>query len=120
MEHFSFYESDTFIACFSEEADLLSQWRGYAQDGTGVFIGFSKKVLSTLEVEHYTAFKKVTYGKSEQSEYIESIVSNLDNTPVFYGISNLYQNERLNIPFYKNPAFRERKRMATGILPVTK
>ncbi|GGD89958.1 DUF2971 domain-containing protein [Paenibacillus nasutitermitis] len=103
------YESDTFIACFSEEADLLSQWRGYAQDGTGLSIGYSKKVLSTLEVEHFTAFKKVAYGKLEQSTYIKPIVSNLDNTPMFYGISNLYQNERFNIPFYKNPAFREEK-----------
>lgn len=29
-----------YAACFSEEKDLLSQWRGYANNGAGVAIGF--------------------------------------------------------------------------------
>lgn len=28
--------------CFSEDGDLLSQWRGYASDATGIAIGFSR------------------------------------------------------------------------------
>lgn len=35
--------------CLSEERDLLSQWRGYAEDGKGVCIGFSKDYLEWLE-----------------------------------------------------------------------
>ncbi|MBV2125756.1 MAG: DUF2971 domain-containing protein [Candidatus Thiodiazotropha sp. (ex Ctena orbiculata)] len=31
--------------CLSQEDDLLSQWRGYADNGTGVSIGFSKDKL---------------------------------------------------------------------------
>lgn len=31
--------------CLSENGDLLSQWRGYAADATGVSIGFSKDYL---------------------------------------------------------------------------
>lgn len=31
--------------CLSEDGDLLSQWRGYAGDATGVSIGFSKDYL---------------------------------------------------------------------------
>ena len=31
--------------CLSEDGDLLSQWRGYASDATGVSIGFSKDYL---------------------------------------------------------------------------
>jgi hypothetical protein len=34
--------------CLSEEPDLLSQWRGYASDGTGVSIGFSTDYLNWL------------------------------------------------------------------------
>src|ERR1700759_4828234 len=34
--------------CLSEEADLLSQWRGYADDGRGVSIGFSKEYFEAL------------------------------------------------------------------------
>lgn len=34
--------------CLSEEGDLLSQWRGYASDATGVSIGFSRQYLEWL------------------------------------------------------------------------
>ncbi|MCX5827610.1 MAG: DUF2971 domain-containing protein, partial [Deltaproteobacteria bacterium] len=34
--------------CLSEEGDLLSQWRGYAEDATGFSIGFSKKYLERM------------------------------------------------------------------------
>ncbi len=34
--------------CLSEEPDLLSQWRGYANDATGVAIGFSTEYLNWL------------------------------------------------------------------------
>jgi hypothetical protein len=34
--------------CLSEEGDLLSQWRGYADDATGVAIGFSRAYLEWL------------------------------------------------------------------------
>lgn len=34
--------------CMSTEEDLLSQWRGYADDGRGVAIGFSKDAIESL------------------------------------------------------------------------
>lgn len=34
--------------CLSEEGDLLSQWRGYAADATGVAVGFDKTYLEWL------------------------------------------------------------------------
>lgn len=34
--------------CMSSEGDMLSQWRGYADDGHGVSIGFSRDALSSL------------------------------------------------------------------------
>src|ERR1022692_3736988 len=34
--------------CLSEEGDLLSQWRGYAENATGVAIGFSTEYLNLL------------------------------------------------------------------------
>jgi hypothetical protein len=33
--------------CLSKDGDLLSQWRGYAADATGVAIGFSREYLET-------------------------------------------------------------------------
>jgi hypothetical protein len=35
-----------FVVCFSEEGDLLSQWRAYADDGRGFAIGFDLQRLS--------------------------------------------------------------------------
>lgn len=37
--------------CLSEEGDLLSQWRGYAADATGLSIGFSRKYLEDLSAD---------------------------------------------------------------------
>lgn len=34
-----------FVICFCEEGDKLSQWRGYADNGRGVSIGFSEQEL---------------------------------------------------------------------------
>lgn len=35
--------------CFSSCGDMLSQWRGYAEDATGVAIGFSKKEMGFVQ-----------------------------------------------------------------------
>jgi len=34
--------------CLSEEGDILSQWRGYANNGTGVSVGFNEEFLNEL------------------------------------------------------------------------
>ena len=34
-----------FVTCFSEAPDILSQWRGYADDGKGCCLGFSMSAL---------------------------------------------------------------------------
>ena len=39
---------DGLALCMSEDGDLLSQWRGYADDGQGVAIGFSRAFLDEL------------------------------------------------------------------------
>ena len=31
----------SYVACFSENKDQLSQWRGYADNGAGIAVGFS-------------------------------------------------------------------------------
>jgi len=54
--------------CLSEEGDLLSQWRGYAEDGKGLSIGFNKEYLNALSerpadanAEMAFSLKKVIY-----------------------------------------------------------
>ena len=55
VEHYAkeFFEEDIrlysyFVCCFSEKGDLLSQWRGYADDANGFSIGFESEILSKL------------------------------------------------------------------------
>ena len=39
--------------CLSKKGDLLSQWRGYADDAFGVSIGFEKDYLKKLSMESF-------------------------------------------------------------------
>jgi len=50
LELVEFYEQnlDGLALCLSKEPDRLSQWRGYADDGQGVAIGFSVRFLQRL------------------------------------------------------------------------
>lgn len=61
--------------CLSEEADLLSQWRGYADEGAGVSIGFESVYLEELsnrqsENKFGLSLQKVEYDESCQKEKI--------------------------------------------------
>ncbi|WP_303543379.1 hypothetical protein [Sphingomonas natans] len=38
------------IACFSKRPDVLSQWRGYADDARGWSIGFSGRAVNSMPV----------------------------------------------------------------------
>ncbi|WP_292996249.1 DUF2971 domain-containing protein [Nitrosomonas sp.] len=51
--------------CLSEEGDLLSQWRGYASDATGVSIGFSQEYLEWLEKENRNSSDSLNLFKVE-------------------------------------------------------
>lgn len=44
------FHSHPVIACFSKDPDVLSQWRGYADDGKGWSVGFCAKALSRMPV----------------------------------------------------------------------
>lgn len=64
--------------CLSAEGDLLSQWRGYADDGRGVSIGFSRSYWekrSKDSVENAEDFgfslRKVLYEPTEHEAQVE-------------------------------------------------
>lgn len=63
--------------CLSEDGDLLSQWRGYAADATGVAIGFSTEYLKWLSDKHRdkneTGFtlQKIAYEPSAHESSVE-------------------------------------------------
>lgn len=55
--------------CFSEDSDLLSQWRGYAQDGSGFSIAFDVGELSRVAADFRGNFSmgltKISYGNRD-------------------------------------------------------
>jgi len=63
--------------CLSASEDQLSQWRGYADDATGISIGFSKDYLMELEEasrdpkEAFFRLQKVKYKKNEHVKSIK-------------------------------------------------
>jgi len=80
--------------CLSEERDLLSQWRGYADDANGVSAGFSKEYLEEFsdeskdkDVSGFT-LQKVEYDVEKQKKLIE---------PTFVEIKNLIEKGAFKI-----------------------
>lgn len=63
--------------CLSEDGDLLSQWRGYANDARGVAIGFSRAYvnsLATSSIGNSTpgfALYKVEFDPDKQEAQVE-------------------------------------------------
>lgn len=73
---------DGLCFCLSEESDRLSQWRGYAGDGTGVCIGFSSTALAEMGMVKDTddigfTLEKVNYGNLDRLGEVQSVVDQL-------------------------------------------
>lgn len=54
---------DTYVACFCEDDDNLSQWRGYSGAEQGVSITFNRKKLADRLSSEKANFFKVSYSK---------------------------------------------------------
>jgi len=64
------------VACFCEDGNLLSQWRGYGDSGDGLAIGFKVDWLNSLRGSGFD-LRRVLYdtGKQEQliSEFLQGV-----------------------------------------------
>ncbi len=93
----------TYITCFSEEADRLSQWRGYADDGKGVAIGFDANCLDDLKIENLF-FKQIAYyPNSQKILLVEALIGLVKNKE---SIKNWIYNI---LPIIKPLGFHEEK-----------
>jgi hypothetical protein len=59
-----------FVASFSKEPDMLSQWRAYAEDACGFAIGFSGLALKNMPVTLLT----VEYEPERQLEEMKTVI----------------------------------------------
>lgn len=106
-----------YASCFSEIGDLLSQWRAYADDGTGISIGFD---LNQFEInkgypftssvfDHSVKINKIIYSEVDQDKIISNILLFLKNTYISDDLQHHLSSLGRFAPFFKNPAFEEEK-----------
>jgi len=73
---------ELYLFCFSSQRDLLSQWRGYADDGKGFSIGFNKNALEvpSWPLRAHTrnlsnlVIHNVNYDESDQEHRVEKVM----------------------------------------------
>ncbi len=103
-----------YAICFSEEKDLLSQWREYANAGTGVAIGFSKDILNRVNEKMYgLIFNRICYDEKQQikfaGEQVQTIIDTMRYKNLFAAFAEVYENEIEKIGCMKSPGFYEEK-----------
>lgn len=69
-----------YIACFSSHKDMLSQWRGFAKDGSGIAIGFNANALKQAGILNMASFSnlllgKVLYDEISQEQVVNSVIN---------------------------------------------
>lgn len=103
----------TCVACFSGKKDCLSQWRGYADDGKGMAIGFDRNFLEQLsKLRNFSLeFARVIYDKDEQERYVKRAAKENLKRMVETGVGRvaleLNTNYRMEFSRYKHPSFAE-------------
>lgn len=112
------------VFCLSENGDLLSQWRGYADDGNGVAIGFKKNFLNKInelnteqfpQRREYFQFDQVSYDESAANDFIENesgldMFSSCKNTDEErLCLRNALSKVAIVAPFHKTDAFSEER-----------
>jgi hypothetical protein len=63
-----------YVASFSEEPDLLSQWRGYCPNGPGFALSLSADRMMTLAQTHDWEIFKCIYDEDEQVEVLKRML----------------------------------------------
>ena len=97
----------TFALCLSEEGDLISQWRGYADDGKGICLGLNvEEILKFVGIYSVSGFslEKVEYLSKEQ---IDEWVKNVANQMLGIVEIILGAIEEGNIQYYSAKEFDE-------------
>ncbi|MCG7570563.1 DUF2971 domain-containing protein [Pseudoalteromonas sp. CNC9-20] len=110
--------SGVYVCSFSKVDDLLSQWRGYADDGEGFSLGFDRDALKSIDAEASSPssssnpkrrskieLREVFYDENEFSNYYDQYFNgNLSEKPIlgrFGAASDLNEAQGLlKIPFY--------------------
>jgi len=132
----------TYVACFCENENLLSQWRAYGQSG-GYSIGFRRQALETgLAVEedsYHVGLRRVIYDEGLQTSGLRDVLSDFlsalerpsiresaekldaQEKKVFFISFNMFlQTAALTeIVRFKHPAFKDEKEWRLVVRPTS-
>lgn len=119
LDHFSEIEDvgndqTLFSISFSEEEDLLSQWRSYCPDSGGVSISFNTSILKELGCTAGFQLFKCIYDEIEQKEVLtgvlESAIRIKDSRGIDAEVRKVLVDGILKFaPMMKHPSFAEER-----------
>lgn len=111
-----------YICCFSENSDLLSQWRAYGNDGQGVAIGFNAELLSRINDMNNYDFVKVIYNQKSVLKYIQEYMKEnlkyifegitekeLNPADIMFNLAPIFTPILQDRFAFKHPSFREER-----------
>ena len=117
-----------FITSFSEDGDLLSQWRAYTGGGPGFSLGFEPEGLLTIAERNECLLLKCIYGRDDQVAAVQDLLYQIIDhycidpssgcLPPRFGNSFVRALKDLAAAF-KDPSFIEERewRLVTPSLP---
>jgi hypothetical protein len=135
INHIEVYDTilyHNYVTCFCESGNLLSQWRGYTDNGGGYSIGITFtsdttffQQIDNLQDDSYHILRKVVYEPKEQKDRISNYIQGLINASrtalarfesIADGIPSTWSSQAapqaINVFIdlvisFKNPAFHE-------------
>jgi hypothetical protein len=120
------------VCSFSEDGDVLSQWRAYAKDEQGFSIGFLGEEISLIGIRHRFTLGKCVYDGRLQDQIAKELAfsawSDFTRLPASADDStlektaNVFVNEAMRVvPFMKHKGFSEERewRLASGPIDYT-
>ncbi|MDD2391120.1 MAG: DUF2971 domain-containing protein [Desulfobacterales bacterium] len=73
-----FKKVETYIACYSTEDDLLSQWRAYSGSSVGYSMGLATREMATLD-DKLPPLEQVVYQKNVAESILGKLLKEIDN-----------------------------------------
>ena len=112
-----------FACSFSEDGNMLSQWRSYCPDGLGVSLGFEALTLTSISRPRNYSLVKCLYRFEDQKAIAKTIVTEILNQALAYEPSELSHPTQNYYPVFvalefsilriaaimKHPSFHEEK-----------
>lgn len=116
-------DTKNWVFCLSEKSDDLGQWRGYADDGQGVSIGFNSALLKKINylgdkirtISENLLFEQVHYSKKDVTTFfnktagLSEITADMSPDEVIQYMKRAVGFSYIYAPLYKNEKFKEEK-----------